>query len=413
MTGTPIRDADLSVLTLPRDEPPDHPRRPRRWWISAAACALIIVVLASASWVTFSQSPVSVVATVPIRVTEHRPAGVAMIASGYVVAQRQASVASKGTGRLEYLGVTVGSRVKTGEIIARVQQDDIRAVQRQARARLDVARAALTNVQAELRDAQLSYDRANALLPDQFISRSEFDLATNRLRRAEAAVRSASAAIKAAEADVQTADVMLENTVIRAPFDGTVLKKFAEIGEILVPMGSSTNSRGAVVLVADMTALAVEADVSESAIAQVTPGQSADITLDASPGRRYAGTVEQIVPTADRSKGTVTVKVGFVDLDDRVLPEMSAKVSFAPPGQTNVSTQSRFLVPSSSLTQRRDRTVVYVLEDEIAKEVFVEEIVRQGTDSEIRGPLTDSAQVILAPPASIADGSRVRSRTSQ
>ena len=171
-----------------------------------------------------------------------------------------------------------------------------------------MAKAALTNAQAELRDAQLSYARAKALLPKQFISQAEFDTASTRLRRAEAAVRSSSAAIAAAEADVQTADVMLENTLIRAPFDGTVLKKFAEIGEVVAPMAGSAGSRGAVVLIADMTSLAVETEISESSITQIAQGQSADITLDAVQGKHYPATVEQIVPTADRSKGTVLPK---------------------------------------------------------------------------------------------------------
>lgn len=410
MTNAPLQDADISVLTLPREDPPS-PRRTRPWLTWMAGIMAVGACLALLYWFIPVPSPLLEVDTAAIRTVGGSLPISPLTASGYVMAQRQASVASKGTGRLEYLGVTVGSRVKTGDIIARVQQDDIQAVRHQAHARLDVATATLVNVQAELQDARQSYDRANALLPNQFISQSEFDSATNRLRRSEAAVRSATAAIKAAEADVEAAEVMLKNTVIRAPFDGTVLKKFAELGEVVAPMGSAANSRGAVVLIADMTTLAVEADISESAIAQITPGQSADITLDAAPGTRYAGTVEQIVPTADRSKGTVLTKIRFINHDDRVLPEMSAKVFFTPPGQAKTSAQPRFVVPSSSLTRRQDRTVVYVLENEIAREVSVEEVGKNGGDSEILGPLTASATIILSPPSSLTDGSRVRSRS--
>jgi len=412
MTNTPFQDTDISVLTLPREDPPP-PRRTRPWLAWQIGGLVIGVCLAALYWLASAPSSLLEVDTTAIRtVGGHIPSS-SFTASGYVVAQRQASVASKGTGRLEYLGVTVGSRVKSGDIIARVQQDDIQAVRHQALARLEVATATLVNVQAEQRDAQQNYDRANALLPSQFVSQSEFDIATNRLRRSEAAVRSATAAIKAAEADVEAADVMLRNTLIRAPFDGTVLKKFAEIGEIVAPMGSAANSRGAVVLIADMAALAVEADISESAITQIIQGQSADITLDAAPGTHYAGTVEQIVPTADRSKGTVLVKIRFIDRDDRVLPEMSAKVSFAPDGQAKASAQQRFVVPSSSLVRRQDRTVVYVLENEIAREVSVEEVGKNGRDSEVLGPLTVSATVILSPPTPLTDGSHVRSRSAR
>jgi RND family efflux transporter MFP subunit len=300
-----------------------------------------------------------------------------------------------------------------GEILARVQQDDVQAVQRQALARLDVAKAALTNAQAELRDAQLGYTRAKALLPNQFVSQAEFDTTANRLRRAEAAVRSASAAIKAAEADVQTADVMVENTLIRAPFDGTVIKKFAEVGEVVAPMASSANSRGAVVLIADMTSLEVETEISESSIAQITQGQAADITLDAVPGKRYPGLVEQIVPTADRSKGTVLAKVRFTEIDDRVLPEMSAKVSFLAPSQATPSSEPRFIVPANALVVRNSRTMLYALEGDTAQEVPVEAVSTNAGISEVRGPLTASTRVILAPPPEVRGGAQVRTRTPQ
>lgn len=410
MTNAPIKDADLSFLTLPReDPPPSRPTRPwLRWLAGSLAVAACLVIF---YWFSSFSASVPDVDSAPVRTVGGSIPSSSLMASGYVVAQRQASVASKGTGRLEYLGVTVGSRVKSGDIIARVQQDDVQAVRHQAHARLDVATATLVNVEAELRDARQGYDRANALVPNQFISQAEFDIATNRLRRSEAAVRSAMAAIKAAEADVEAADVMLKNTVIQAPFDGIVLKKFAEIGEIVAPMGSAANSRGAVVLIADMTSLAVESDISESAIAQITRGQSADITLDAAPGTRYAGRVEQIVPTADRAKGTVLAKIRFLAHDDRVLPEMSAKVFFIPPGQVKASAPPRFVIPSSSMTRRQDRAVVYVLDNEIAREVAVEEVGRNGGESEVLGPLTASATVILAPPPSLTDGSRVRSRS--
>ena len=409
MTNTPIRDADVSVLTLPREDP--LPTRQSqlwvRWFTTGVAAAFLLVIL---YWYTPRSSTLPEVDTITVRLVGGQVLVSPLTASGYVVAQRQASVASKGTGRLEYLGVTVGSHVVAGDVIGRVQQDDIQAIQHQARARLDVAKAALTNAQAELRDAQLSHARAKALLPQQFISQAEFDTASTRLRRAEAAVRSSSATIAAADADVQTADVMLENTLIRAPFDGTVLKKFAEIGEIVAPMAGSSNSRGAVVLIADMTSLAVETEISESSITKISQGQSADITLDAVQGKHYPATVEQIVPTADRSKGTVLAKVRFVEIDDRLLPEMSAKVSFTPAAQTHDSERPRLFVPSSALVQKNGRLALYVLEGETVQEVSVEEVSQSGGDSEIRGALTDSAHVILAPSPSLQTGTRVHSR---
>lgn len=410
MTGSSIRDADVSVLSLPRDEPPHEPRRRTRWfawlaWIIAAG-----LCLTGAYWALPMVDSVPEVETAPIRMIGSPAPPATLNASGYIVAQRQASVATKGTGRLEYLGVTVGSRVKAGDIIARVQQDDVRAVQNQARARLDVAKAALMNAQAEMREARLSYSRAEALLPNQFISQAEFDAASNRLRRAEAAVRSASASITAAEADVQSADVMLTNTVIRAPFDGTVLKKFAEVGEVVAPMASSANSRGAVVLIADMTSLEVETEISESSIARITPGQTADITLDAAPEQHYPGVVAQIVPTADRSKGTVLAKVRFSNIDDRVLPEMSTKVSFLAPTQSLASSPPRFTVPTSAVTRKEGRALLYTVTDDIVQKIPIEPLSNSGEQSEVRGGLTASSRVILVPSPTLEPGMRVRTR---
>lgn len=413
MTTPPIRDADVSVLTLPREESPQvpPPSRLRIRWVGASIVST--VCLAGLYWMLPEFSSLPEVDTAPVRIVGIATPSSLLSASGYVVAQRQASVASKGTGRLEYLGVAVGSRVKAGEIIARVQQDDVQAVQQQVRARLDVAKAALTNAQAELRDAQQSHARAKALLPNQFVSQAEFDMAANRLRRAEAMVRSSSAAITAAEADVQAADVMLENTLIRAPFDGIVLKKFAEIGEVVAPMASSASSRGAVVLITDMASLTVEADISESSIARISQGQTADITLDAMQGKHYPAIVHQIVPTADRSKGTVLAKVRFLELDEHVLPEMSAKISFHEPSRPQTTSPPRFLIPASALVLKNGTPVAYALTGDIVREISIEEIATRGGEREVLGAFTAADRVILAPPSSLAPGDRVHSRVTQ
>lgn len=410
MTDRLVRDADLSVLTVPHDEPPHQPPRPRRWASGLGSAVAGGIVLSLLYWLLGLGSARPEVDAVRVHAVGGPASPPALSASGYVVAQRQASVASKGTGRLEYLGVAVGSPVKAGDIVARIQQDDVQALRYQARARLQVAKAALTNARAELRDAEQSYARARALLPNQFISQAEFDQAQNRLHRAQATVRSASAAITAADADVQSADVMLDNTVIRAPFDGIVLKKFAEVGEVVAPMASSANSRGAVVLIADMASLMVETELSEVSIGRIIQGQSADIVLDSAPGVHYPGTVEQIMPTADRSKGTVLVKVRFNTIDERVLPEMSAKVTFHPPAVSSDAGAARLFVPSSSIVRKSGRPVLYVVEDESARELEIDVIAESNGESEVRGPLSASSRVIRVPPPSLTDGARVRVR---
>jgi len=235
-----------------------------------------------------------------------------LAANGYVVAQRKAAVASKGTGRLVYLGVEEGDKVRKG---------DHRTARRpgygggacQGKGGPGIARADSFGTRNTL-------ERTRKLFASNLASQADLDAAESQYLKVRANIVSARAA-------VEQADVAMEYTRIRAPFDGTVLTKDADVGEIVAPFASSANSRGAVVSMADMGSLQVEADVSESNITRVSVGQPCEITLDAYPDVRYRGTVHKIVPTADRAKATVMTKVAFTRLDERVLPDMSAKVA--------------------------------------------------------------------------------------
>jgi len=321
-----------------------------------------------------------------------------LTASGYVVAQVKASVASKGTGRLVYLGVEEGDEVSKGEILARLEDADIRASLARAEADREIARA-------DLKDAKRNLERQSTLFERALISQAELDAAQARFERV-------SATIASAEAAVSEAEVALENTRIRAPFDGTVLTKNADIGEIVAPFAASINSRGAVVTMADMRSLQVEADVSESNIMRVSPGQHCEIVLDAYPDHRYPGLVHKIVPTADRAKATVMVKVRFLERDKRVLPEMSAKVTFlsAGSGEDIQGDSTRILVPSASVVHRRDSTVVLRVEGETLMEVPVVLGESVGDRVAVTGALHDGDRVVLNPGPALGSGSRVQPR---
>lgn len=337
MPKGPLRDADLADLVVQRENDTRAQKGPpRSRWSAGWLLAGAILLVAAGFWTTrlpFGAQIADMVREKSSMAPRAPPLPTQIIAegstaNGYVVPTRQASVASKGTGRLEYLGVAVGDRVKAGQIIARIEHGDALAALLQSKAKVDVSRAALATAQAELRDATLNYERTQTLLAQQFLSQSEFDSAEARFNRATAAINSAEAAIKAALADEQAAEVLMENTRILSPFDGIVLKKFAEVGEVVAPFAASPVSRGAVVLIADLTTLFVEAEVSESMIGRLRTGQPADIRLDAVRNHVYRGAVAQIIPTADRSKATVLAKVRLLDPDAFVLPEMSAKVTF-------------------------------------------------------------------------------------
>ena len=192
-----------------------------------------------------------------------------------------------------------------------------------------------------------------------------------------------------AEARIRAAEVSLENMIIRAPFDGTVLTKNAEVGEIVAPFGASSTSRAAVVTIADMTSLMIEADVSESNIDRIKTNQDCEIVLDAYPQKSYPGYVFKIVPTADRSKATVMVKVGFKEYDSRVLPEMSAKVSFLsqPIDEKTLSEEKFLVIPSSSVKEENGKTLAYKVENDIVVSVEITTGRKLGNYTEVKSGL--------------------------
>jgi RND family efflux transporter MFP subunit len=339
---------------------------------------VIEVKLATAAWTSPSQS------------------NAVLTASGYVVAQRKAAVASKGTGRLVYLGVVEGDRVKKNQIIARLEDSDMRAS-------LDQAKANLRINEADLKDAQQSLKRQKDLLVKGLATQADYDAAEARQLRVVAN-------IEMAKAMVDGAEVALENTLIRAPFDGTVLTKNADIGEMVVPMAASVGSKSAVVTIADMTSLQVEADVSESNIEHIAPEQPCEITLDAYPEIRYQGFVAKIVPTADRSKATVMVKVAFRNYDSRVLPEMGAKVLFLTKQTEKSEMQEKpFLsVPSTAVAERDGKKIVYCVNDNVATPVVVVVGRRLGSSTEIVSGLTPGEKVIDNINTAIVEGVKVK-----
>ena len=329
-------------------------------------------------------------------------------ATGYVVAQRKAAVASKATGRVEWLGVTEGSQVKAGEIIARLENKDVTAAMEQAAASIKVAEANLQQGEAELTDAQAAFNRNIDLLAKGFISPSAHDTTTARYHRAQAAVGGYQAAIGAARANHRAAQIAVEQTLIRAPFDGVVLNKSANIGDVVTPFSSALDAKGAVVTMADMDTLEVEADVSESNLHQVKLDQPCEIQLDALPGMRLRGVVQRIVPTVDRAKATVLVKVRFVDRDPRVLPEMSAKIAFLEKEMAAEQRAARTVVQPDAITRRNGRSVVFLMKDEKAVETPIETGEKIGDMVEVlQGPKAGD-KVILRPGDGLGNGDKAK-----
>ncbi|HWH48234.1 MAG TPA: efflux RND transporter periplasmic adaptor subunit [Burkholderiales bacterium] len=329
-------------------------------------------------------------------------------ATGYVVAQRKAAVASKATGRLVWLGVEEGSRVKEGEIIARLENLDVKATREQAAANLQLAKANLEQGFAELRDAETALKRSEDLLAQGFVSRASHDIAVARHDKAKANISSLQAGIAAAQANLRGTEVAVEQTLIRAPFDGVVLTKAANVGDVVTPFSSALEAKGAVVTMADMSTLEVEADVSESNLSKVRIGQPVEIQLDALPDLRFRGVVARTVPTVDRSKATVMTKIRFVEADPRILPEMSSKVAFLSREVGDAERVARAAVNAAALTTRAGRTVVFVVRDDKVAEVQVDAGARMGELIEIRSGPKPGEKVVLRPGEKLHDGAAVK-----
>lgn len=327
-------------------------------------------------------------------------------ASGYVVAQRKAAVASKTTGRLEWLGVEEGSLVKAGQVIARLENLDLQAALRQSREGVQSAKATVEQARAELADAENSFKRQKILLKQGIVAQADYDVAEARFKRAVAALDAGEAGVRGAVAAREGAAINLDYSLIRAPFDGVVLTKNADVGDIITPLGAAANAKAAVVTIADLASLQVEADVSESSLGLVKQGQACEITLDALPRMRFRGVIHMIVPTADRSKASVMVKVRFVDNDNRILPEMSAKVAFLEHEAAKADQQPRLAVNPAAITRSGGREGLFLLKGERVVFVPVTRGAKLGDMVEVSG-VKSGDRVALKPLDRLKDGDRV------
>ena len=384
--------------------------RPRSRLRRLMVPALFVVAAAIVSLFAYNRllrAPVAV-ETASVSMSYPSQAYTELNATGYVVAQRKAAVASKATGRLVWLGVEEGSRVKEGEIIARLENLDVKATREQAAANLQLAKANLEQGRAELRDAETALKRSEELLAQGFVSRASHDIAVARHDKATANIASLKAGIAAAQANLRGTDVAVEQTLIRAPFDGVVLTKAANVGDVVTPFSSALDAKGAVVTMADMSTLEVEADVSESNLSRVRIGQPVEIQLDALPDVRFRGVVARTVPTVDRSKATVMTKIRFLEAEARILPEMSAKVAFLSQAISDAERAPRAALNAAALTTRAGRNVVFVVRDNKVAEVPVETGAKMGDLVEIRSGPQPGEKVVLRPSAKLHDGAAVK-----
>lgn len=391
--------SDLSALRIDREAGDSH--RVRRGLIGA----VLLLVTAAAVVLYLVRGRISAQEVAIVRPTVRRssatPATPILSASGYLVARRKAVVSAKIQGRLAELDVDEGSWVTEGQVIARLDNADLQA-------QIEVARAGVQQATADLGEKQRQLRLTQGLATEGVVSQDQLQAAMSRVRVAEAALSQSKASLSLAEANFQ-------NTVIRAPFAGVVVKKMAEVGESVAPIPPGVNlstSSGAIVGIADMATLEAEADVSETNIAKLQRNQPARISLDAIPDHTYRAVLRQVIPTADRTKATIMVKVRLLEKDANLRPEMSAKVTFLESAKESSSTARPIItVPKDVLVTGNGGSAVFVLDSKkkvhlvpvsIAGETQGEAIIAEG--------LLGTETLVLRPPGTLKDGGMVKTK---
>jgi RND family efflux transporter MFP subunit len=409
MDGTKDPAPDLSRLTIERDQPSPGLRRAFRNALLLAGAA--VVVVAAAVWfLTRGAAPTVQVATATVAGGGGGGAA-GVVANGYVVARTQASVSAKVPGRLAYLGVSEGSRVREGEVIARLENADYSAAVMQAQATVASEQATLIETRADRDQLQREARRARDVRAQNvnLISAQDLEQAESKAAQADARAEAQEARVRAAEAGLRLAQATLDNTLIKAPFTGTVLRKDAEVGEVVAPSVGGGLTRGAVVTMADLRTLEVEVDVNEAYIARVHGGQATRIILDAYPDTGFHGSVRQVVPTADRQKATVQVKVSILDHDPRILPEMGARVEFLEPtGQVAAAVRPRVTVPAAAVRTQADKAVVWIVSGQRLERRDVDAGPVSGGFREIRSGLVGGETLVVAGVENPTAGMRVK-----
>jgi len=412
----------LATLRIARTKPSTSPHSsgPRRSWLSRLLIFTLLILLAVGGFAAASYfdllnimkgfEPRPEVRVASVSVQTGRSADAVVVATGYLESRRQAKIGARAPGRIELLHVEEGSHVKKGEILAALEHADLDASLAANEAELERTRAALAEQQVVVDRTKREYDRA-IKLPAQTISEAELDIAKFDYEGAVAKIKSLNASVALADARVREAEQLKENMFVRAPFDGTVISKDAEVGESILPGGLGEGSgRGSVVTIADLNSLEVDCDVKEDYISRVIVDRPAEIAVDAVPGRRYKGMVRKVIPMGDRARATIKVKVAIVDADERLFPEMSGTVYFLPSADESAtaSTDRRVFCPSDAIVKETDASHVWVVKDEKAERVKVR--VGNATDNrtEILDGLSGGEKVVVKPPADLSEGRLVK-----
>ena len=415
---------DLSRLRIDRDA------APRRPWFAWAVIAILVAAGAAAyptarSYVAERRAPEVEIAHAT-RVVASAGGSTALpvlVATGYVVARHSSDVGVKTGGRLARLRFEEGTRVRKGDVIAEIEHADIEAQLEAARRAVAESEAQLTQVIAAHDEDVRTLERQRALAKDGITTAAALTGAEAAAAVSSARVKTAEAAIASARARVRVTEEALENTFVRAPFNGVVIRKRAEVGETVSPFGvqgQASREGGAIATIADLAELEVQTEVSENSVAKLMPGMPAEVKLQAYQDQVYPGRLRQIFPSADRAKSIVEVRVTIVEPDVKVKPEMSASVTFqeqrtqAGPAATEATASQApiILVPKRAVTERDGQSIVWVTAGGVASRRVVVVGAMRLDQVEVRSGIAPGETVVLNPPAGLKDGGVVRVKGS-
>ncbi|MGA9573495.1 MAG: efflux RND transporter periplasmic adaptor subunit [Lysobacterales bacterium] len=399
-----MKTSKLDQLKIERE--PEAESHPSRWPV-VVVIALVLVALGY--WLFFKPEAAISVRTVLAREISSQTASTVLNASGYVTARRQATVSSKFTGKVVDVLIEEGMEVEKDQVLARLDDSNLATSYALAEAQLNSTKSSLNETRALLNEARSNYKRTLNLVERGLASEAEMD-------RARAASESLVAQLEHKQAEVQVAEKQLDvyrqqldDTVIRAPFAGVVVAKNAQPGEMISPISAGGGfTRTGIGTIVDMSSLEIEIDVNEAYINRVNPGQEVVATLDAYPDWTIPAHVIAIIPTADRQRATVEVRVGFDEMDPRILPDMGVKVAFQEAGDSVSNGQAGVVVPQSAISERDGRTYVFLVVDNQVERRAIATVGERGKDILVSSGIASGDKVIINAPPGLENGDRVK-----
>jgi RND family efflux transporter MFP subunit len=391
----------LDGLRIDRDEEPEQ-RRTNLWFLIVAVMLFIAALL---WWV--SRPKLAAVQLATAREVSVGGQQTVLNASGYVTARRQATVSSKVTGKVLEVLIEEGMEVTEGQVLARLDNSNVSARLNLSTAQMRAAKTDLEETRVRLAEAKLDLERVETLVADQIASQAELDKARAQVDSIAARLDSQGEAVSVAERSLAVTRQALDDTVIRSPFDGVVVAKNAQPGEMISPVSSGGFTRTGIGTIVDMASLEIEVDVNEAYINRVTAGQRVESTLDSYPDWKIPSSVIAIIPTADRSTATVKVRIGFDELDSRVLPDMGVKVAFQGVERQGGATSVAIVVPSGAIRNDGGTDLVFVVAGGKAERRAVKLGDTTASESFVLSGLTAGERVVLIGPHDLKDGDEV------